>query len=457
MKKLMILSLMVWLVAGPGCVSTADKWTPVRVKAVQDQLDKISVSTSYNAFISVNEQAAAQVSGTAGSTLQGMTLAIKDNIDVAGLPTTAGTAALSKHVPTASASVVDRLLQAGAIVIGKTNMHELAFGITSNNATFGPVKNAVNNNYLPGGSSGGTGVAIALGLADAGLGSDTGGSSRIPAALNGIVGFRPSTGRYANDGIVMISNTRDTVGPMGKTVADVAVLDAVMAGADNELTKVDLSTVRVGVPEEYFYENLDPDVARVAKSALDQMEAAGVTLVRANLPKVEELNAIGFPVVFYETARMLPEYLDGVAGVSMDDLQAGIASPDVQGAIAMIMGGPVTDEQYQQAISVVRPQLQQMYADYFAAHNVSAVIYPTTPLPARLRQGSDETVELNGAQVPTFPTYIRNVDPSSNAGIPSVTIPAGRSKKGMPIGMAIDGPVNQDRALLALAAALEAL
>ncbi len=457
MKKILLMCLTGGLITSVGCVSTADTWGPARAKAVQAQLDKISVSTSYNAFINVNEQAAVQAADTSGSALQGMTLAIKDNIDVAGLPTTAGTAALSQHVPTTNATVIERLIQAGGVVIGKTNMHELAFGITSNNATFGAVKNAINSNYLPGGSSGGTGVAIALGLADAGLGSDTGGSSRIPAALNGIVGFRPSTGRYPNDGLVMISNTRDTAGPMARTVADVAALDAVMAGAGNTLPDVDLSTVRIGVPEAYFYENLDPDVARVAASALAQLEAAGVTLVKANLPNVEELNAIGFPVVFYETSRRLPEYLQGVQGVNMDDLQAGITSPDVKGAIGMIMGGPVTDEQYNEAVSVVRPKLQQMYADYFSSHNVSAVIYPTTPLPARLRAGSDETVELNGAQVPTFPTYIRNVDPSSNAGIPSVTIPAGRSMKGLPIGMAIDGPANQDRNLLALAAALEAL
>ena len=457
MKKTYLVGMLLVLVSCVACVSSGGTWTQQRTQAVQAQLDKISVSTSKNAFINVNTQAAAQVVDSAGSTLAGMTLAVKDNIDVAGLPTTAGTPALANHVPTKSATVIERLQSAGGVVIGKTNMHELAFGITSNNATYGPVKNAINSNYLAGGSSGGTGVAIALGLADAGLGTDTGGSSRIPAALNGIVGFRPTTGRYPNDGLVMISNTRDTVGPMARTVADVAALDAVMAGVENKIGDVDLRGVRIGVPSAYFYENLDPDVARVAASALAQMEAAGMILVRADLPGVAELNAIGFPVVFYETSRRLPEYLQGVDGVNMSDLQAGLTSPDVKGVIEMIMGGPVSDEQYNEAIAVVRPKLQQMYADYFASHNVSAVIYPTTPLPARLRQGSDETVELNGEQVPTFPTYIRNVDPSSNAGIPSVTIPAGRSANGLPIGMAIDGPVNQDRSLLALAAALEAL
>lgn len=440
-----------------ACVSNVDKSRSVRTKMVRAQLDEISVNTRYNAFITVNQQALADVYGTAGSVLNGMTLAINDNIDVAGLPTTVGTAALSKHVPSVNASIIERLLQAGGVVIGKTNMHELASGITSNNATFGAVKNSVNSNYLPGGSSGGAGVAVALGLADAGLSSDTVGSSRIPAALNGIIGFRPSTGRYPNDGIVMLSNTRDTVGIMGTSVADVATLDALMAPSENSLIEIDLSSVRIGVPEDYFYENLDPDVARVAASALSQLEAAGVTLVRANLPRVEELNAIRDSVVFYEAARTLPEYLKGVAGVSMGDVQAGIASPDVKKTIDMILKDPITDQQYNQAISVLRPKLQQMYADYFSSHNVTAIVYPTTPLPAQLRQGSNETVELNGVQAPTFQTYIRNVDPSSNAGIPSITVPAGRSMKGLPIGMALDGPVNQDRALLALAAAIDAL
>ncbi len=441
-----------------GCAAKTEKATQLKVSTIQQQLEKISVSSSYNAFITVNKNAEAEYDQANNGVLNGMTLAIKDNIDVAGLPNTGGTAVLKDNVPSKDATVIARLKSAGAVIIGKTNLHELAFGITSNNANYGPVKNAVNPNYLPGGSSGGTGVAVALGLADAGLGTDTGGSSRIPAALNGIVGFRPSTGRYPNDGMIMISNTRDTAGPMGRSVEDVALLDAVMSGTENSVGEFDLTTVRLGVPEDYFYADLDADVERVAKATLDKLEQAGVTLVRANLANISKLNEIGFPVVFYETSKTLPEYLAGSGGdISMQVLQEGVTSPDVKGAIDMIMTGPITEDQYREAIKVVRPQLQQLYADYFSENRVDAVIYPTTPLPARLRENSDETVELNGQQVPTFPTYIRNVDPSSNAGIPSITLPAGYSGRGLPIGMALDGLIDGDRRLLDLAASIEAI
>lgn len=451
------ITLMVSLFMLTACTASTEKVDQSTTNKIAQQLEAINVSTNYNAFIAVNQNAA-ETEFENGGVLSGMTLAIKDNIDVAGLPTTGGTVVLKDHIPAVDAPVIARLRAAGAVIIGKTNLHELAFGITSNNATYGPVKNAINPNYLPGGSSGGTGVAVALGLADAGLGTDTGGSSRIPAALNGIVGFRPSTGRYPNEGMILISSTRDTAGPMATSVADVALLDSVMAGVSLSDVEIDLANVRLGVPEEYFYQDLDPDVERVANRALEKLEQAGVTLVRANLTNIAELNAIGFPVVFYETKRLLPEYLGrDVEGVSLQDLQDGITSPDVKGVIDMIMSGPVTAEQYQEAVNVVRPKLQELYADYFSQNQVDAIIYPTTPLPARLRENSDETVELNGKQQPTFPTYIRNVDPSSNAGIPSISLPAGYSQRGLPIGMALDGPVNQDNRLLSLAAAIESI
>ncbi len=441
-----------------ACAANTEQVNQLKSRSIDRQLEQISVSTNYNTFITVNKNAVLEYEQSNTGVLSGMTLAIKDNIDVAGLPTTGGTEVLKDNVPTTDATVVARLKTAGAVIIGKTNLHELAFGITSNNATYGPVKNAINPNYLPGGSSGGTGVAVALGLADAGLGTDTGGSSRIPAALNGIVGFRPTTGRYPNDGMLMISNTRDTAGPMGRSVGDVALLDAVMSGTGSSVTEVDLSTIRLGVPEEYFYADLDPDVERVTTATLEKLEQAGVTLVKANLANIAKLNEIGFPIVFYETARTVPEYLaTSGGGISMQVLQEGVTSPDVKGAIDMIMTGPITDAQYREAIDIIRPQLQKLYADYFSQHQVDAVIYPTTPLPARLRENSDETVELNGKQVPTFPTYIRNVDPSSNAGIPSISLPAGFSSRGLPIGMALDGAIEKDRQLLDLAAAIEAL
>lgn len=441
-----------------GCAAKTEQLAQQKRSTIQQQLERISVSTSYNAFITVNKNAGREYEEGGVGVLSGMTLAVTDNIDVAGLPNTGGTVVLKDNLPSRDATVIARLKSAGAVIIGKTNMHELGLGITGNNANYGPVKNAVNPNYLAGGSSGGSGVAVALGLADAGLGTDTVGSSRIPAALNGIVGFRPSTGRYPTEGLISISSTQETVGLMAASVSGVAVMDAVMSGTDNIRGEFDLATVRLGVPEEYFYADLDPDVERVAQATLDKLEKAGVTLVRANLVGVSKLNEISFPVVFYESSRTLSKYLTGIGGdISIQVLQDGVTSPDVKDAIDMIMTSPIRDDQYREALTVVRPQLQLLYADYFKENRVEAVIYPTTPLPARLRENSDETVELNGKRVPTFTTYIRNVDPSSNAGIPSIALPVGYSGRGLPIGIAIDGLINGDRRLLDLAASIESV
>lgn len=424
---------------------------------INDGLQMATSKRDYNAIITLNDNALAQA--TTVGRLAGMTLVVKDNIDVAGLPTTGGTEALRNHVATSDASVITRLRAEGAIILAKANMHELAFGITSNNAAYGAVRNAINPDYLPGGSSGGTAVAIALGISEAGLGTDTGGSSRIPAALNGLVGFRPTTGRYPSDGLLRISSTRDTVGPMGASVALVSILDSVMSGDAASIEYSEASELRIGVPRGYFYENLDPAVALIAEATLSRLAAAGVTLVDVDLSAIPALNEqIGFPIVFYETPLTISQYLaDSGAGVSVQSLRAAIASPDVKGVIDLIFDQPVPETAYQQVMTEFRPKLQQAYADAFAEADVQAVIYPTTPLPARPRANSDATVELNGEQVPTFPTYIRNVDPSSNAGIPSISLPAGLSSDGLPIGMALDGPVGTDRDLLSVAATLEAI
>ncbi|MEH6517053.1 MAG: amidase family protein [Halioglobus sp.] len=411
----------------------------------------------YNVFITVNTGLSAPASDQ--GPLAGMYIAVKDNIHVAGMPNTAGTLLLKDFVPTEDAAVIARLKAAGAQVIGKNNMHELAYGITSNNAAYGAVHNGVNFDYMAGGSSGGTAAAVALGMASAGLGTDTGGSSRIPAALNGLVGFRPTTGRYPNTGMTMISNTRDTAGPMTHTVADAALMDRVLSADSTIDPAVDLSTLRLGVPRGYFYENLDPDVSRVTEQVIARLAQAGVELVEADIEGIGDLNEkVGFPLVLFETSQLLPAYLEKYQpGATVEQLITQIASPDVKQVVSDAMGGAIPEAVYLDARDVQRPLLQQAYADYFRSQAVDAIIFPTTPLPAVPLAADMSNVELNGAQVPAFPTYIRNTDPSSNAGIPGITIPAGVSGKGLPIGIELDGPAGSDRKLLAIAAAVEAL
>lgn len=417
----------------------------------------IESGNSYNTFITVNKNLSAQqrVEGP----LAGMYIAVKDNIHVASLPNTGGTKSLRNFIPDEDAAVVARLKAAGAQVIGKNNMHELAFGITSNNAAYGAVHNALNFDYMAGGSSGGTAAAVALDMASAGLGTDTGGSSRIPAVLNGLVGFRPTTGRYPNSGMTMISNTRDTAGPITRTVADAIVMDKVMSEDTYAEPQVSLPALRIGVPLDYFYEDLDKDVARITDQALARLSQAGVELVETSIANIGELNdKVGFPVVLFETAQLLPQYLEThMPNIDIDEFTAQIASPDVKQVIAEALGGAIPEDVYLEALNVQRPILQEAYADYFETHSLDAIIFPTTPLPACKLAEDMSTVELNGNQVPTFPTYIRNTDPSSNAGIPGISLPAGLSAAGLPIGIELEAPAGKDRELLAIAALVEKL
>ena len=398
--------------------------------------------------------------------LAGCPIVVKDNIEVAGMPCTLATPALRHHVARRDAPAVARLREAGAEIIGKSNLHELAYGITSNNPTFGPVRNVHDLNCFAGGSSGGTAAAIAAGLVRAGLGTDTGGSSRIPAALCGIVGFRPTLGRYPMEGVALLSPTRDVIGPMGRTVRDVVALDAVLAAAPAAgFDAADLRGLRIGVPQEHFQDNLHPDVRRVLQTALDALRDAGVTLVVADVPGVEAANAaVSFPVVLYETRRALPAFLAHTGtNVTLAQLYDGIASADVREIMGQVMADAVPEPVYRRALEHGRPRLQQLYRDYFATRNVEAVLFPTTPLPAQPIEGSEQFVMLNGAAVPTFATFIRNTDPASNAGIPGISLPAGLSEPraggaaALPVAIELDGPAGSDRRLLAIATAVESI
>lgn len=440
-------------------------------------LERAEAERSLNAFITLDASGArarareldARLAAGAEPPLAGLVVVVKDNIDVAGLPTTGGTPALRHRRAAVHAPSVHRLVEAGAIVLGKTNMHELAFGITSTNLSSfaGPVRNPYGRDLVPGGSSGGTAVAVAVGAAPAGLGTDTGGSTRVPAAMTGTVGFRPSVGdggperRYHDEGHVLpISHTRDTVGPMARTVADVALLDAVIAPTPAS-PPVAPGSLRLGIPPT-LWAGLDPELDRVVRRARDHLADAGVTLVEADLPGLLDLDdRVSFTIALHEPGTDIPAYIAATAvdDTTLADIVRDIASPDVR-EISRAVTADVTGPLYDEAVHIHRPALQQLYRDYFAGHALDAVLFPTTVLPAfpmDLEAGSSSVRVGDAEPTTTFSTVLRNTDPASNAGIPGLSLPAGTTAAGLPVGLEIDGPLGSDRRLLAVGELLEAL
>ncbi len=440
----------------------------ITAEALADALlARTAAHANLNAFITLDADAVRaaaraadkrRASGASFGKLLGVPLALKDNLDTADLPTSGGTPGLAGNRPKHNAVIVEALFGAGAIALGKCNLHELAYGITNNNAAFGPARNPYAPDRIPGASSGGTGVAVAARLAPGGIGSDTGGSVRVPAALCGIVGLRPTTGRWSQAGIVPISHTRDTAGPMTRSVADCVLLDGVVTGGPTEVAPAQLKGARIGVPRQVFWENLDPELAQICEQTLRRLTEAGVVLVDVDMSEEASLDAeAGFPIALYETVTDLNQYLaDHKTGMDYAALVAKVASPDVKGILQSLIGaGAVPEEAYRKALQQ-RTVLQDTYRRHFRDHGIAAIIFPTTPAPAA-KIGEDETFMLNGQKLPTFTTFIRNTGPGSVGGIPGISLPVGMTKAGLPVGMELSGPQASDLELLAMAAAIEPL
>lgn len=455
------------LTASEALLALRDKRFSARAYA-EAVLARSADLSGLNAFINQDADALLAAAAVADETLAaggelpallGLPLAIKDNIDTADLPTTGGTPGLRDWTPAANAPVMQALYDAGAMLAGKTNMHELAFGITSNNAGFGAVGNPYDETLIPGGSSGGTAAAVSARIVPAGLGSDTGGCCRIPAALSGCVGFRPTLGRYLQAGVIPISHTRDTIGPLARSVADITLLDGICSGVPLAALEKPIEEIRIGVPAAYFYDDLDYELEIVVAKALERFRAEGVQLIDVDLENIQALNeSVSFPIALFEVLRELGAYLYSHGQtLSAPDLVAEVASPDVKGLLQSLMGdNAVPAGLYREVITKGRPALQRAYAGYFEERQLDALVVPTTPLPAR-PIGEDDTVDLNGERVSTFMTYIRNTDPPSNAGLPCLSVPAGLTASGLPVGIEFVGPAGGDAAVLHIGGLFEAV
>lgn len=387
--------------------------------------------------------------------LHGLPILLKDSINTADLPTSAGTPALAGFEPENDAAVLRTLREAGAIVLGKTNLHELSFGYTTDNFFTGPTRNPYDFSRIPGGSSGGNAAALAARFAPVAIGEDTGGSVRVPAALTGTMGFRPTTGRYSQNGVVPIASTLDTLGPMARTVEDLALIDAVITGAPAGLDPVSLDGLRVGVPKAYFRELLDPAVEKALAKVLARLEDAGAILVEADIPEVGELTlSASVGLALYEVKRDLENYLAAEnTGLSVFEVASMVADPGVAFAISLALADIIPEADYLAIRFGLVPLLRQIYQAYFTGNDLDIVLYPTVPVPAPLI--GQQTVTVGGSEVPVFDIFQRIGHYIPLIGAPTVSLPIGQMPDGLPIGgIDVAGVAGDDRNVLAIAAAI---
>lgn len=435
---------------------------------VADLLKRNASHASVNAFVSLDEEQTlrdarqADTERAAGRTrgpLHGLPLAFKDNINVAGYVTTGGTPALRNYRPASDAQVVARLLAAGAIAYGKNGMHELAYGGTSANVAYGAPRNPFDHARTSGGSSGGSGAAVGARLVPASIGTDTGGSVRIPAALCGAWGYRPTTGRWPTAGIVPISTTRDTPGPITLSAADIVLLDSVVTSTP-PVAAATLPGIRIGIPHRHFWDVVDPEVAAICMEALRRLVAEGAELVRVDSQALlEPYAASAMPISIYEGKVALTAFLaDQGIPLTFAEVVEQVASPDVREILLAQLdpASAVSRSVYEAAKTIHLPALISAYADLFKVNRIDALAFPVCRLPAPLLDGLD-TVAIAGKVLPTFPALIHNTDIGSAASLPGISIPAGLTQAGLPVGLGLDFPFGNDAALLGFSLAVDSI
>ncbi len=403
--------------------------------------------------------------------LAGVPMAIKDVISTRGVRTTCASKILENYVPAYDATAVERLEQAGAVLLGKTNCDEFAMGGSNENSAYGPVHNPVALDRVPGGSSGGSAAAVAAGLAVAALGTDTGGSIRQPCSFCGIPGLMPTYGRVSRYGLVAFASSLDKIGPLAGNVADAATVMSVIAGHDendstsavvdvpdysNE-TQRPIQGLRIGVPEDYFAEGIDPEVKEKVQSGIALLERLGCKRIPLHMPHTDFATAVYYVLATAEASSNLARY-DGVRyglrvpGATLTEMyrntREGGFGAEVKRRIMLgtyVLSSGYYDAYYLRAQSV-RTLITQDFADAFKKADVIAT--PTAPTAAfRLGEKMADPLQMYLADIYTVT--------GSLAGVPGISVPCGKNELGLPIGMQIFGPHFAEGRVLQVARTFE--
>jgi aspartyl-tRNA(Asn)/glutamyl-tRNA(Gln) amidotransferase subunit A len=426
----------------------AGKLSPLEV--ADAFLNRIEQHGHLNAFITVrpelvrrDAQALAQriARGDDPGPLAGVPVAVKDLMYVTGHPLTCGTKAMDGRPADRDAEVVAKLRAAGALIVGTTNLHELAYGVTSANAHFGHVVNPAAPGHFPGGSSGGSSAAVAAGLATIGVGTDTGGSIRVPAACCGTVGFKPTHDAVSREGVWALAWTLDHIGPLARSAGDAALAFEVMAGLPAGcITGKQLDRPRLVTPAPFFFEHLDDAVRSRVDAALRALDAAGATLEGRRIEGMEYAPATQFVTICSEACQanweLITRHADGI-------------SPDIR--LRFEIG------QFIGAIDYIKAQrlrrwLRENMID--ALNDADAMVLPT--LPVSIPKQGVATLEFAGRVLPVPTAFTRLTSPFNFSGMPAVSIPCGRDRHGLPVGLQLVGRPGADATVLAAARWCEA-
>lgn len=418
------------------------------VDLVRGCLDRIDSRLELNAFITVMADSAVSAAADAQreiaagryrGPLHGIPVSVKDLVDVAGTPTTSGSA-VPPRLPAQDAPIVTRLREAGAIIIGKTNLHEFAFGTTSEESAFGPVHHPKDPSKSPGGSSGGAAVALVEGMCFGSIGTDTGGSIRIPSAVCGTVGLKPTYGELSCDGVVPLSTTCDHVGPMARTIGDVAIMFEAICQTREPASSALLERPMVlGVPEPYFCDRLNPDVRAALVRTRQALIAAGHEVRTIPIEHASRTPDVYLHIVLPEAscyhAPMLAAHAEKY-------------SPGVR--LRLEMGRYVLAEDYVRAMHL-REVLRRAVDD--ALDGCDALLLPAQPMAAP--DLGVATVEVDGIKEPVRGAMLRLTQLFNITGHPAIAFPAGVTQGGWPIGMQLVGRPDASRQLMRVAARVQ--